>query len=67
MERRKYAPHVMLARARVATDVSGRLAELWEYAGPVWEASTLRLVRSTIGSAVHHETLAQWPLAAAPD
>jgi 2'-5' RNA ligase len=62
MQRRTFAAHLTLARARVPTDVSGRLAELWDYRGPVWTASTLRLVRSTLGAEVRHETLAEWPL-----
>ena len=62
MEKRKFHPHLTLARARMATDMSGRLSELWSYAGPVWTASTLRLVHSTLGAQVRHETIAEWPL-----
>jgi 2'-5' RNA ligase len=62
MEKRKFTPHLTLARARQAADVSGRLAELWAYEGPTWQATTLRLVRSTLGAEVRHETLAEFPL-----
>jgi 2'-5' RNA ligase len=61
-ERRRFTPHLTLARARVATDLSGRLAELWSYSGPVWTAPSLRLVRSTLGSETRHETITEWPL-----
>jgi 2'-5' RNA ligase len=62
MERRRFTPHLTLARARVATDFSGRLAELWSYSGPMWTAPSLRLVRSTLGAQTRHETIAEWPL-----
>jgi RNA 2',3'-cyclic 3'-phosphodiesterase len=66
MEKRKFQAHLTVARARVPTDLSGRLAELWFYAGPTWTTSTLRLVHSTLGAKVRHETVADWPLAGAP-
>lgn len=62
MERRRFQGHLTLARARVPTDMSGRLGELWAYAGPAWVATTLRLVHSTLGAEVRHETVAEWPL-----
>jgi RNA 2',3'-cyclic 3'-phosphodiesterase len=62
MERRKFAGHLTLARARAPTDMSGRVGELWAYAGPAWAATTLRLVHSTLGAEVRHETVAEWPL-----
>lgn len=62
MDKRKFKAHLTLARARQSADMSGRLAELWDYAGPNWTASTLRLVHSTLGARVRHDTLAEWPL-----
>lgn len=62
MEKRKFKAHLTLARARQPADMSGRLAELWDYSGPVWTTSTLRLVHSTLGAEVRHDTLAEWPL-----
>jgi 2'-5' RNA ligase len=67
MERRRFRAHLTLARSREATDMSGRLAELWSYAGPTWTAATLQLVHSTLGAEVRHETIAQWPLGSAGD
>jgi 2'-5' RNA ligase len=62
MEKRKFKPHLTLARARQPADMSRRLAELWDYTGPLWTASTLQLVHSTLGAEVRHDTLAAWPL-----
>jgi len=62
MEKRKFKAHLTLARARQPADMSGRLADLWAYEGPAWSATTVRLVRSTLGAQVRHETLAEWPL-----
>lgn len=63
MEKRKFKAHLTLARARHPADMSGRLAELWDYVGPSWTASTLRLVRSTLGADVRHSPIAELPLA----
>jgi 2'-5' RNA ligase len=65
MERRRFTPHLTLARARVATDFSGPHAELWSYSGPGWTTTSLRLVRSTLGAETRHETIAEWPLGGA--
>ncbi|HTW21701.1 MAG TPA: RNA 2',3'-cyclic phosphodiesterase [Mycobacteriales bacterium] len=66
MERRRFRAHLTLGRARGApVDVSKRLRTLWEYAGPTWSATSLRLVRSTPGpKQARHETVADWPLSA---
>jgi 2'-5' RNA ligase len=63
MEKRKFHPHLTLARARMPVDMSGRLAELWSYTGPAWTAGAIRLVRSTLGAEVRHEPIAEWSLA----
>ena len=62
MEKRRFQAHLTLARARTPVDVSKRLAALWPYAGPAWPATSLRLVRSTLGPKTRHETLVEWPL-----
>jgi 2'-5' RNA ligase len=63
MDKRKFRAHLTLGRARrEPVDVSDRLAALWAYGGPSWTASSLRLVRSTLGRSARHDTLAKWPL-----
>jgi 2'-5' RNA ligase len=62
MEKRAFQAHLTLARARTPTDLGGRLSDLWSYEGPTWTAETLRLVRSTLGAEVRHETIAEWSL-----
>jgi RNA 2',3'-cyclic 3'-phosphodiesterase len=61
MEKRAFQAHLTLARARTPTDL-GQLSDLWSYEGPTWTAETLRLVRSTLGAEVRHETIAEWSL-----
>ncbi|MGE5764145.1 MAG: RNA 2',3'-cyclic phosphodiesterase [Mycobacterium leprae] len=61
---RPYRPHLTLARVRRPADVSPLVAELSSYAGPVWTATDLQLVRSHLGPKPRHETLAHWPLGA---
>lgn len=60
---RKFRPHLTLARARRdtvdAADVVGRMAS---YASPWWTVTSLRLVHSTLGREVHHETLCEFGL-----
>jgi RNA 2',3'-cyclic 3'-phosphodiesterase len=62
MERRTFKAHLTLARARTPTDLAARLADLWSYEGPTWTVGTLRLVRSTLGAEVRHETIAEWSM-----
>ena len=63
MEDRKFRPHLTLARSRHegidATDLAERLAS---YSSPWWTVTSLRLVQSTLGAQVKHETLSHWSL-----
>jgi RNA 2',3'-cyclic 3'-phosphodiesterase len=59
---RKFAPHLTLARANQPSNMSRALTALWSYSGPTWTAGTLRLVKSTLGPTVHHETIAEFAL-----
>lgn len=62
MEDRAFRPHLTLGRARKdAVDLRDVVAALSSYAGQPWTASSLRLVRSTLGSQVVHETLHELP------
>jgi len=64
--RRPFRPHLSLARATGRLD--GKLgplaAQLDDYAGPVWQVDQLVVVRSHLGRAAHHETLAVVPIGA---
>jgi 2'-5' RNA ligase len=61
MEERTFRPHLSLARSRRegvdVTDVADRLAS---YTSAWWTVTTLRLVHSTLGAQVRHETLSEW-------
>lgn len=59
-ERRPFRPHLSLARAagRLDANLGGLAAQLDVYEGPLWQADEVVLVRSHLGRAPHHETLA---------
>jgi RNA 2',3'-cyclic 3'-phosphodiesterase len=61
-EGRRYRPHVTLARCRVPADLRQAVAGLSSYAGPAWMATEIRLIRSTLGGQLRHETIGTWPL-----
>jgi 2'-5' RNA ligase len=64
-EGRRFRPHVTLARCREPADV-GRLVEaLAGFAGAVWTAAEIHLIRSHLGGAPRYETVGTWPLRAA--
>jgi 2'-5' RNA ligase len=63
VEDRPFRPHLTLARARRdSVDARDHVARLSSYAGQQWQVSTIRLVHSTVGATVRHETLAEFPL-----
>jgi len=67
VEDRPFRPHLTVARARRDTvDVRPHLERLASYAGEPWRVDAVRLVQSTLGARVRHETLAQFPLAEFP-
>ena len=57
-EERAYRPHLTLARARVPMDVTQAVDALASYAGPMWTATAISLVRSHLGRVAKHETIA---------
>lgn len=64
VEDRRFRSHLTLARARHENvDLSAHVARLSLYAGEPWQVPSIRLVHSTLGARVHHETLAEFPLA----
>jgi len=63
MPRERFHPHVTLARARGGTaNVDRPLAHLWQFQGQSWRVSSFRLVHSTLGATVRHETVADFSL-----
>jgi 2'-5' RNA ligase len=63
MEDRRYRPHLTLARARTtAVDATDVVARLSPYQGASWPVTELKLMKSTLGPTVRHETLATVPL-----
>lgn len=64
MEDRAFRPHLTLARSRRdAVDVADLVHRLSSYTSPWWQVTSLRLVRSTLGPEVRHETLRDFPIA----
>ena len=63
MEDRAFRPHLTLARARRdAVDVTDLAAGMASYTSPWLQVTSLRLVRSTLGREVRHETLREFAL-----
>lgn len=48
-EQRPYQPHLTLARARKPLDLGPVVAAMADYAGPVWTATEVVVVRSVLG------------------
>lgn len=64
VERRPYRPHLTVARSRqpAAAALHATRDRLGAYAGPVFSADALRLVRSYPGPQPRYEQVAAWPL-----
>lgn len=63
VDTRRFRPHLTIARSRGdAYDVREAVARLATYEGERWPVMAVRLVRSTLGAEVVHETLAEFPL-----
>jgi len=63
-ERRRYEPHLTLARCRAPADVQTLVATLAGFAGTPWTASEIYLIRSRLQDRPRYETLGAWPLLA---
>jgi len=61
-DRKRFHPHLTLARCRERTDLSRLVAALETFAGRSWEADTVHLMRSHLGRKVRYESIASWPL-----
>lgn len=63
---RRYRPHLTVARVRDDTGTAAVVAALSGYAGPVWTAGAVHLVRSRLGPAPAYDDVATWPLLPLP-
>jgi len=68
-KRRRFQPHLTLARCRTPADVAELVAALDGYQGQPWTADRVHLVRSRLGASEHprYTSLANWPLRTVPD
>lgn len=62
MERRRFHPHLTLARVRQRSAPVDARELVTAYDGPPWLVTSLRLVCSTLGTQVSHDTVERWPL-----
>jgi len=67
-KRRRFQPHLTLARCRMPADVTGLVSALGGYQGQPWTADRVHLVRSRLGATEHprYTSLASWPLRTPP-
>lgn len=61
-ERRRFRPHITLARCRQPADVRPLVTALADYSGPAWTADRIHLIRSYLGPRPRYESLGDWPL-----
>jgi 2'-5' RNA ligase len=63
-KRRRFQPHLTLARCRMPADVTELVAALAGYHGQPWTADRIHLVRSNLGGTgqPRYVSLASWPL-----
>jgi RNA 2',3'-cyclic 3'-phosphodiesterase len=63
-KRRRFQPHLTLARCRLPADVAELVAALDGYQGPPWAADRIHLIRSHLDATgpPRYATLASWPL-----
>jgi 2'-5' RNA ligase len=61
-ERRRFRPHITLARCRQPADVRPLITALAGYAGTTWTADRIHLIRSHLGPRPRYESLGDWPL-----
>jgi RNA 2',3'-cyclic 3'-phosphodiesterase len=61
-ERRRFRPHITLARCREPTNVQPLVAALADFSGTPWTADRIHLIRSHLGPQPWYESLGNWPL-----
>jgi 2'-5' RNA ligase len=65
-QRRRFQPHLTLARCRMPADVTELIAAMAGYRGQPWTADRIHLIRSRLGATeqLRYVTLGSWPLRA---
>jgi 2'-5' RNA ligase len=63
--RRRYHPHLTLARSRPG-DLRSLVASLAGYAGPEWTATRIQLMHSRLDAAPRYAQIGSWPLRTEP-
>lgn len=61
-ERRRFRPHITLARCRQPADIRTLVTALAQFSGSVWTADRIHLIRSHLGPRPRYESLGDWPL-----
>ncbi|WP_204015346.1 RNA 2',3'-cyclic phosphodiesterase [Sphaerimonospora thailandensis] len=61
-DRKRFHPHLTLARSRYGDDLRGLVGSLSSFSGLRWRADAVHLVRSHLGSSVRYEPLEAYPL-----
>lgn len=61
-ERRRFRPHITLARSREPADVTPLVSELADYSGTEWTADRVHLIRSHLVPQTWYESIGDWPL-----
>lgn len=62
-DRKRFHPHLTLARSRDGEDLRPLVGALSAFGGRRWEATSVHLVRSHIGASVRYEQVEAYPLA----
>jgi 2'-5' RNA ligase len=63
-DRRPYRAHLTVARLRGGQDATRAAEVLSSYAGPLWTADAVHLVRSFLGPKPRYEIVGSWPVTA---
>ena len=61
-DKRRYSPHLTIARCRVPADVRPIVRDLSGYQGPTWPVGEIHLIRSALGGQVRYEPVGAWKL-----
>jgi RNA 2',3'-cyclic 3'-phosphodiesterase len=61
-ERRRFRPHITLARSRQPADFRPLVTALADYSGTAWMAERIHLIRSYLGPRPRYESLGDWAL-----
>lgn len=62
VDRKRFHPHLTLARCRERTDLRALIDGMAAFAGRTWRAEAVHLMRSHLGRTVRYEPIAAWPL-----